>query len=152
MANWGPNVDERFQFGAPNAVPTTDFDDTYKCASILRTDQIAVYIKYTKGTETGVQFRIDFATPEASPELASPDFFFNQIKFDYSNNEVSYFNPVLTDTGMYRIPVPLVMTERILRVSVATNGGAVTGTGEIWYTNDNQKSPLASVTIPTSQP
>ena len=148
MASWGPNRNERFQFGGANPIPTLSFATTpaKKSAVILRTDQVSIFLKYTQGTEQGVQLRIDFATPEDHPEDSGA--FFEETTVNLNNMNVDFFRPRFRVTGFFRLPLPIVITERIMRVSVINIGGAWTGTGELWYSTGNLRSPLAPITVP----
>ena len=146
MARWGPNENERFQFGGVNPVPSATFDDTKKSAVIRRTDQVSVLLQYTKGTETGLMLRLDFATPEDHPENASA--FFEETSVDLGTGLVTLFQPLFTTSGFYRLPLPVVIVERILRVSLKSAGGAWSGTGELWFTTGNLRSPIAPITVP----
>lgn len=148
MAFWGPNGNERFRFGGANGTPTVTLDDFYRAAGITRTDQIVVYLTYFKGTETGVTLRVDFADPAS--HLEAPTILFEDISLDPVTNEGAVVRYTFKVSGEYRIPVPMNNRERLMRVSIASAGGVWSGTGEIWFSVDNQRSPLDTVTVPVS--
>ena len=96
-------------------------DPTFTVAYTTSGSQgIIMYLKYTKGTETGITLTFD----KKSPSLSSTDVYRHVT---LTGTALSATSMVITASGNYRIPLPIVPAERTVIVNIVFGSAAQDG-------------------------
>lgn len=116
--------------------PTTGITASYAGQTgemlMLSRAQIIVLVTYTKGSETSLSMRIELS-PNVTRPVTNPatgvDYYVNSTIG--TGSIVGEQALVFNTTGKYRIPIPILRQEQILRLSVLRSGGADATAGSI---------------------
>jgi hypothetical protein len=109
--------------------------------------QILVNIDYTKGAETSLEIRLEFSPdvdyPVAQPATGTDYYVFSACAAGVIT--LQDFQVVLASgAAKYRLPVPLLHQERIMRISVKRTGGADATAGSIKLRVIDDAHPVTS--------
>jgi len=98
--------------------------------NIVRRAQMVLYIQYTKGSEASLAIGLDFSFP--TDPLFTP-FFAAESLFDATTGAVAPKQYVISTTGNFRIPIPLLVLEDRVQVRIRANTpGGGPGTVSAW--------------------
>lgn len=153
MPRWNPSKTnpsgEDFKFGGTSPVIPADYTALLtKVANVRDVDETVLYIDYTKGTETGLELRIELSNTQ-DPSSVSERFY--QIGVLDTTTGVLVLTTIkIAATGKYRMPLPTLMQEDRLRVAIRDSGlVGGNGSGEIQVGFDN---PESVQTLPKPSP
>lgn len=118
MGRWDETEDQDFIV----TTLTTDFDDNKQIALVPQVQQFILYIDYTKGTETSLEIKIEYA-----PAHTDPKEFYQETLMDIQAQTVNVYVFKIGASGKFRIPIPVGIQEDQLKVSVR-GVGTPTGT------------------------
>jgi len=89
-------------------------------------DGVVLYVKYTQGTDTGITITFDTKNPSlnAGSALTSTDVY---RLVSLSGTALSAYTMVITATGNYRIPIPLLSSEKEVVANITFSSAAKDG-------------------------
>ena|SRR3989304_5139377 len=142
MPLWGESLSETFQVGFSGPQLTSDYVDNRKIARLSgstasvssKFDQAFVYVKYTKGSEDGIDVLASFSRVEDQPP--GEDFFDEVIRDDATSGLLEDRSYRMATSGTKRIPLQIGKSEDRLMVSVRGFGAAAqpyTGVVELFF-------------------
>lgn len=139
-AQWGEDKARLERFIIDGAVQqlSGDFADNEKIALLETTDEIVLFVEYTKGSENLIEIEVAFADRDVGEDV----FFVQQIAA--ASGTVSDFIYRISGSRNLRLPIPVTVREYKMRVRVRKQGGPPLGTGvlELFYGTNNLSRKL----------
>lgn len=131
------NGSEQVTFSGPTTTITTDPTDNQVEMLIQNRAQIALLVDYTQGDEGSLQILVEFSPDvnltgvpgvPAVPATGTDYYGFSDIA---GSGDVAILEFSFANDGKYRVPIPLLHQERMIRLGISRTQGSDGGAGTV---------------------
>lgn len=132
-------------FSGATTTITTAFAGQQAEMELKARGQIAAYVDYTSGNETTIDLQVEMS-PDVDYPVTNPatgtDYYIASTVDATSNVFGTVF--VFNSAGKFRLPLPLLHQERMLRISIKRTGGTDVGSGSVSIRVVDDSHPVTS--------